>query len=162
MKRLPPTATDGELLGAVCEWVGLLAEERYQDAYDFLYHPWLPVLPVNEPDVANIKDAVANYGWDQPHPAGPFKVTPVEAAAPKHSPPFDKPLQDIRRYEEPVERAWDSILVQHGGTASGASRIGDIYFDLPLTGQWSDLTAIFGIALFDGALVLALESIDVL
>ncbi len=162
MKRLATNASDEELLQAVGEWVRLLAEERYQDAYDFLYHPWLPELPVNELDAASIRGAVTNYGWDEPHPDGPFKVTPVETAPPKDGPPDSPPYQDIQRYEEPEERAWDRVLVQHGGAPSGASILGIIHFDLPLNGQWSDLTAIFRIAFYDAAVVLVLESIDVM
>ena len=38
MKTLPLEASDQEILDAVREWVGLLIEERYTDAYEFLYH----------------------------------------------------------------------------------------------------------------------------
>lgn len=162
MKRLSPNATDIELLAAVTEWVRLLAEERYQDAYDFLYHPWLPTLPFNELDADSIRGAVTNYGWNEPHPNGPFKVTPVETAPAKESLPDSPPYQHIRRFEEPEEEAWDEALVRHGGTASGACLMGDIHFDLPLDGQWSDLTAIFEIVLYEGALVLALVNIEVM
>jgi len=162
MKRLAAKASDEDLLRAVGEWVGLLAEERYQEAYDFLYHPWMPVLPVNELSADAIRAAVTNYGWDEPHPSGPFKVTPVATAPPKEGLPDSPPYQDIQRYEQPEERAFDPVLVQHGGTPTGASILGTIHFTLPLNGQWSDLTAIIRVVLYDGAVVLYLESIDVL
>src|ERR1700674_5175675 len=101
MKRLAANASDEDLLRAVGEWVGLLAEERYQEAYDFVYHPWMPVLPVNELSADAIRAAVTNYGWDEPHPSGPFKVTPVATAPPKEGPPDSPPYQDVQRYEQP-------------------------------------------------------------
>ncbi len=162
MKRLAANASDEALLRAVGAWVGLLAEERYQEAYDFLYHPWMPVLPVNEFSADAIRAAVTNYGGDEPHPSGPFKVTPVETAPPKEGPPGSPPYQDIQRYEQPEERAFDPVLVQHGGAPSGASILGTIHFTLPLNGQWSDLTASIRVVLYDGTVVLYLESIDVL
>ena len=39
MKRLDPTASDDEILDAVRDWVTLLAQERYDEAFDFLSHP---------------------------------------------------------------------------------------------------------------------------
>lgn len=158
MKKLPIDVDDDRLLRAVGEWVDLLADDRYQDAYDFLYHPWMPVLPKNEINANDIRNIVTNYGWDEPHPNGPFRVTRIETAPPRAEPSES----DIQRDGGPRERAWDSTLVRHGGVPSGASSLGTIHFDLPLNGAWSDLTAIFRIVLYDGAVVLALESIDVL
>lgn len=42
MKKLAADVSDQGLLRAVGEWVQLLAEERCEDAYDYLYHPWMP------------------------------------------------------------------------------------------------------------------------
>lgn len=36
MKTLPAEASDEEILDAVREWVELLAEERYEEAYHFV------------------------------------------------------------------------------------------------------------------------------
>jgi Cys/Met metabolism PLP-dependent enzyme len=94
---------------------------------------------------------VTNYLWDTPHPNGPFKVTPVETAPPKESLPGEPPHQDIVRYGEP-----------DGTLRSGDLEIGMIHFDLPLDGQWSDMTAIFRIIIHAGTVVLELENIDVL
>ncbi len=38
MKTLALDAGDSAILDAVSEWASLLAEERYEDAYAFLYH----------------------------------------------------------------------------------------------------------------------------
>jgi len=158
LKKLAADVGDEELLRAVGEWLALLAEERYQDAYDFLYHPEMPVLAVNDLSADDIRNVVTTYGWGEPHPDGPFKVTPVETALPHEFPPH----QDVHRSEQPLEGAWDATLVQYGGTPSGANWVGMLLFDVPLNGTWSDLTAIFKIVLYDGATVLALENIDVM
>lgn len=158
MRKLEADVSDEELLRAVEEWVQLLVEKRYQGAYDFLYHPWIPAAPNNDLSADDIRESVTNYGWDEPHPDGPFEVTPVEAALPQEVPPH----RDIRRYEQSQERAWDAILVQAGGVPSGASIVGSIHFDIPLNNMWSDLTAIFDIVLYDEATVLALENIHVM
>jgi len=36
MKTLPIDASDEEILEAIRQWVGLLIEERYKEAYDLL------------------------------------------------------------------------------------------------------------------------------
>ncbi len=58
MKTLPLEASDQEILDAVREWVELLIEERYTDAYEFLSHEkspnnWTPEL---------IAALIHNYG----------------------------------------------------------------------------------------------------
>lgn len=163
MKMLPADVDDEGLLRAVGEWVQLLAEDRYQDAYDFLYHLWMPVLPNNELSADDIRDILADYirdsaansGWGEPHL---IKVTPVEMMLPGDDPSH----QEVTRYEVPQERAWDAILVRFGGVPSGASSVGDIHYDIPLNSTWSDLTAIFNVVLYEEAIVLALESMHVL
>ena len=65
MKMLPVDVGDEGLLRAVGEWVQLLADERYQDAYDFLYHPWMPVLAHNELSADDIRDILADYIRDE-------------------------------------------------------------------------------------------------
>ena len=163
MKMLPVDVGDEGLLRPVGEWVDLLAEERYQDAYDFLYHPWMPVLEHNELSADDIRDILADYirdsaansGWGEPHL---IKVTPVELMPPGEV----SSHQEITRYEVPQERAWDAALVRFGGVPSGASNVGDIHYSIPLGSTWSDLTAIFNIVLYEWATVLALESMHVL
>lgn len=106
------------------------------------------MLPNNELSADALRRGVTNYGWDEPHPDGPFKVTPVETARqaerPRSAAPMDMVLPqedphmgDIHRYELPQERAWGSTLVRFGGAQSGASILGGIHFDVPLNGTWS-------------------------
>ena len=158
MKRLAVDVGDEGLFEAVSEWVQLLADERYQDAYDFLYHLWMPVLPNNELSADDIRDIVTNPSLNEPRSDSPVRVTPVETAQPQRR----LPARTIHRNEVPIEHAWDSILVRHGGVPSGASLIGNIHFDIPLNGAWSDLTAVFDIVIYEGDTVLALENIHVL
>jgi len=61
MKTLPIDASDEEILEAIRQWVGLLIEERYKEAYDLLWiHPrvaqrvWLSVI-VTSGEVASSK-----------------------------------------------------------------------------------------------------------
>lgn len=45
----------------------------------------------------------------------------------------------------------------------GPDNLGDVHYDLPLNGSWSDLTAVFTLSLTDdGALTLVLDEIHVL
>ena len=62
MKTLTSGASYAEILTTVREWTGLLAEGRYQDAYDYLGHPageqehWTPDL---------VREIIANGGWEK-------------------------------------------------------------------------------------------------
>jgi hypothetical protein len=118
MKTLPLEASDQEILDAVREWVGLLIEERYTDAYEFLSHEershgWTPEL---------IATLIQNYGSPEPlESTEVFKVTSLEDA--KVDPPRYMPLrQDVHRYGKHYPEGY-------------------IWFDLPLNGYASDLTA---------------------
>lgn len=118
----------------------------------------MPVLPNNELSADDIRDIVTDPGLNEPRSDGPVRVTPVETAQSQGR----LPARTIHRNEVPIEHAWDSILVRHGGVPSGASLVGSIHFDIPLNDTWSDLTAIFDIVIYEGDTVLALENIHVL
>jgi hypothetical protein len=132
MKRLPTTATDADLLAAVSEWVGLLAEGRYADAYQWLHHPETPRWRSAE----LIATVVRNYGFIEPRPDGEtFTVTPIETAMGDHH---------------------DAEVTRYGETR------GDVHFDLPLNGRWSDVTAILEFSVYEGTFVFELDDIHVL
>lgn len=139
MKTLPLEASDQEILDAVREWVGLLIEERYTDAYEFLYHEeslhgWTPAL---------IATLIQNYGSPEPPESNEevFKVTSLEDA--KVDPPRYMPLrQDVHRYEDDPE--------------------GYIWFDLPLNGYASDLTATLEFRVRNNHFVFELTDIHVM
>lgn len=135
---MPLEASDQEILDAVKAWVGLLIEERYTDAYDFLYHEerpsrWTPQL---------IATMIQNYGSLEP-PEGNevFKVTSLEDV--KVDPPEFMPLRhDVHRYEDEAE--------------------GYIWFDLPLNGYASDLTATLDFLVRENHIVFTLTDIHVM
>ena len=90
-----------------------------------------------------LKQTIENYGSLEPMWNGEkFKITPLCTATyrpgdePKNN-PF--PVHDVRWFEAP----------------SDPSLIGHVWFDLPLNGTWSDLTATFDLIAEDGGLCLA-------
>ncbi len=138
MKTLPLEASDQEILDAVREWVGLLIEERYTDAYEFLYHKegssyWTAEM---------IATAIHYYGSLEPLEGGEIcKVTPSEEAV--VDPPTSMPLrQDVQRYEEDLE--------------------GYVWFDLALNGYASDLTATLDFRVVQNHFVFELNDIHVM
>jgi len=133
--RLPREATDEEILALVGQWVELLAQGNYGAAYDVTahepYYQWTPEL---------MRQTIEGYGFAEPHPAGPFRITSFASA--KGGP---KPRHRVERFE----------------TAQEDGRIGYVLFDLPLNGQWSDLTATFGVYRYEDRVVLSLNEIHV-
>ena len=74
MIYLPRNATDKQILDVVRQWVELLAQENYEEAFRMLrYHPaanWSPEL---------IKTVITNYGFIEHREDGAiFKVTSME------------------------------------------------------------------------------------
>jgi hypothetical protein len=141
MKRLNVQASDREILAAVDEWVKLFAEERYQAAYDYLYHEegdiWTPEL---------MRTVISNGGSMDPHWTGrTFKVTwsPDDAIG-------DEPIDEdvLMRYEDEGDE--------------GDRVVGRVIYGLVLDGEPSSVGAVLDIREVDGALVLQLESIHVL
>ena len=134
MKTLPITASDEDILQAVREWVDLLVSERYMDAFAYLYHPTEEYWT---PDLIRI--VITNYGSIEPHQDGrTFKVTSLRMATGEFTP-----------YHE-CEITRD------------AETSGNIWIDLPLNGQWSDLTAILDFHAINGEIVLHLNDIHVM
>ena len=153
MKTLPLEATDQEILDAVREWVNLLVEERYTDAYEFLSHEksapgWTPEL---------IAALIRNYGSPEPGLRGEvFKVTPLDQA--KVDPPRFMPLrQEVQRDRDadPFSFRWDP-------EGEGDDVGGNIHFDLSLNGYASDLTAIFDFYVVNNHIVFELRDIRVM
>jgi len=137
--KLPLDADDATILAAVRAWVTLLAEERYQDAYDALYHPvgdhWTPRL---------IETAIRTYGSIEPAATGTsYRVTPLETAIGELS-----PRHEVDRFDD-----------MPGGVVG---LVGMVWFDLPLNGRWSDLTATFYGERRDATLVVELNDIHVM
>ena len=129
---LPPTPSDADIIAAVERWIDDLSGGDFDGAYSRTehddYYGWSPAL---------IRAVVTGYGFPEPHPNGPFLVTPRDAA------------RGQRRAS--VER-----LATSGGT------IAHVAYDLPLNGEWSDLTATFSVERRAEGSVLVLEEIHVL
>jgi hypothetical protein len=132
MKTLPAEASDEEILDAVREWVRLLAEERYEEAYHFFvltelnpWH-WSPQL---------LKTLIQTHGFYDKQELS--TVTPVEKTTGGL-----EPAHAVHRYND-------------------GERRGYIWFDLPLNGKWSDLTAVLTFRVNNERLVIELESIEV-
>jgi hypothetical protein len=134
-------ATDEEILGVVRRWVELLAAQDYAAAMDLTahdeYYEWKPDL---------MRQVIEGYGLPEPHPRGPFRVTPLAEASGGR-----KPRHEVVRWDPPEARP------EHNAMA-----LGYVEFDLPLNGEWSDLTASFEIQQRSkGLLVLVLHEIHV-
>ena len=138
MKILNGPASDEEILALVRDWVGLLAAKDYDAAFALTehdpYYGWTP---------PRIRRVVEGYGSLEPTPTA-HQVTPIAEAsggpAPRHQ---------VSRWEEPQARTTNS------------EAIGEVWFDLPLDGSWSDLTATFEVRRRDERLLLVLNEIHV-
>ncbi len=166
MKTLPLEASDQEILDAVREWVGLLIEERYTDAYEFLYHEesshaWAPEL---------IAALIQNYGSPEPLDGNEiFKVTSLEDA--RVDPPNYMPLRhDVHRYRDydPEGFVWQleggkkTKLFLRDLPTLNENLGGYIWFDLPLNGYASDLTATLDFRVVNNHFVFELKNIHVM
>jgi len=136
MIRLHRNASSEEILAVVKEWCRVLDQEDYETAYSMTWHSpkdhWTPKL---------MKDAISTYGCVIPRPDGQvFKVTPCETGVGNLIPRHEVDWRDKER--------------------SGIA--GDVWVDLPLNGEWSDLTATFYLRRWDECLVLELNEIHVM
>jgi hypothetical protein len=133
--RLSVSATDQEILTAARDWADALAAQDYERAYGMTAHDshyaWSASL---------IRDVIEGYGLPERHPAGPFRVTPLEDA--KGGP---RPRHEVKRYDQ----------------AAPDGAVAEVWFDLPLNGEWSDLTATFAVCQVGDDLVLCLNEIHV-
>lgn len=134
MKTLPADASDSDILSLIYEWMGLLMEERYEEAFHFfvneehnLWH-WSPVI---------LRMIIQGYGDIDDYQEG-NKVTPWEDASEP-----SRARKDINWYDNNRQRGY-------------------IWLDLPLNGEWSDLTAILTLEVMNERLMIELESIEVM
>ncbi|WP_152912503.1 hypothetical protein [Candidatus Rhodobacter oscarellae] len=131
----PKTASNEELLDGVRKWVDLLSENRFSEAYNLTahdsYYAWTPEL---------IQSVVAGYGMPHEpgdHVYGISKISQTEGGP--------SPRWEVDRWQD----------------AEPSSRIGFVSFDLPLDGEWSDLTATFEVMQVKEQFVLVLQDIHV-
>ena len=131
----PKTASDESLLIGVQKWVDLLGEERFLEAFKLTAHDsfysWTPDL---------IRSVIAGYGL--PHEPGDHEHRVSKISGTKGG----------------ASSRWQ---VDRWHDAEPSNRIGLVSIDLPLDGEWSDLTATFEILQLDNHLVLVLNEIHV-
>ena len=131
---------------AVLYWIKLLSEEKYEDAYNLTlhdpYYQWTPAL---------LESVIKGYGFLDDAIEEKYKVTPTATAV--HEGDNHKIYKDIRLFDSPVKQSQHHIDV---------NIIGEVHYDLPLNGRWSDLTASFKILQESDFLMLELNDIHVL
>ena len=135
-------STNAEILDAVRVFVELLAEEKYADAYE----QFLPA-PDRELTPEVIKALIEGYGYAEPVEGSdepPLRVTSLS----QMTEPEPKDRQQVEWFDFHTER--------------NAHVLGTAHYDLPLNGEWSDLTAIFDIIKVEGGVALSLYDIHVL
>lgn len=143
MRLLSLNATDGEILALCRQWVDLVAAGQLDQAIDLLCVP--DACHQEQRWTADtLRTYVGNYGsWDPIGDGSFWCVTPIESARmPSDSPNF-QPHADVCRYD-------------------GRPHSGCVDFDLPLNGEWSDLTAQFEFSPVDDGIGLSLYDLHVL
>lgn len=139
MTILPHDASDEDILKVVREWVELLAQNRYEEAFALTGYAstdeWSPEL---------LHLLTANYGDLEPRQDGEtFEVTSL----------YDNPILPAGRKSSYQDVEWQP---------ENRGCVGWVHFDLPLDGEWSDLTAVFKINQVTDGLALELQTIHVL
>jgi hypothetical protein len=135
-----PERTAEAVRDVIERWVGLLVDERFDEALALLAtRPESPLETTWTPEL--LATVIRNYGFLDPHPSGAtFRVTSIASAN------GEGPRFDATWYERPTRD----------------DRWGSARYDLPLNGEWSDVTASFDI--LDGPFgpVLALDDVHVM
>ena len=143
MRLLRVDASDDDILGVCREWVDLVAAGRLVEAIDLMYVPtsydrsqlWTP---------ESLETYISNYGsWDPPRDGRVVRVTPLGTARLPAESPQRRPSADVIRL-------------------SSDYRAGSVDLDVPLDGEWSDLTAQFEFAPVDGGIGISLYDLHVL
>ena len=126
-------STDNEILSFVASWVNYLVQEDYESAFSLVKHdPYYQLSP------KLLEETINGYGLPEPHPSGEvYKVTSPETA---------------------IGMIGQKLVTREMVSESCA---GYVYYDLPLNGKWSDLTASFRLEIQKEELSLVLEEIHV-
>lgn len=137
---LSKSASDSEFLKVATDWLNLISEGKYQDAFALTLHDpyylWSPDL---------IEKTVKGYGLPEPHPSGKvFLPTPPSSTT--GNPP-----------DRWVERYSDAIPAKF----ADGEIIGELMHTVPLDGQWSDLTVTFALVRVSDGISLCLNEIHV-
>lgn len=140
MKLVARTNAASEIEALLLEWCDLLAAEAYESAYNLVDHD-------SELTEDIMRALINNYGLIEPvDESEKYVVTDYRRAAGNPN----NPNPQISWFESTE------------ATNQNAT-IGQVHFDLPLSGQWSDLTSIFSILSHDSDhLTLRLDELHVL
>lgn len=143
MKVLPPDASDAEILAACRDWVQRVADGDLAGAIEMLHVPQRYEDPQRW-TARSLEIYVGNYGsWDAMPDGRTWRITsPATAANPAGRTDF-RPTADVARHD-------------------GDPRSGSVDVDLPLNGEWSDLTALFEFEPVEDGIGLSLYDIHVL
>ncbi|MFT4182942.1 MAG: hypothetical protein QM636_13610 [Rhizobium sp.] len=137
--RFSVDASDEEILSAVRQWCDVMAAEDYDRALAMVEAPdWTAGL---------LREVVTAYEAPQTSEKT-NKVTSLATAR-------------YRPGDEPVNNPWPRHIVDRSASLDGAEDI-SVWFDLPLDGYWSDLTATFDLKREGDALLLSLDDIHVM
>ncbi len=134
---------DETVLDAVRQWIELLVAERYAEAVGQLYQPsdtggWTPQL---------VEALVTNYGQVDPRADGKvYRATSTGNAVTQRR---INPYQDVEWFP-------------HDSAQYARGVVGFVTFDIPLNGEWSDVTATFLVHKVVDKLLLELEDMHVL
>jgi hypothetical protein len=158
MERLKLAADDEQILAVVDRWADLLAAGDYDGAFGMTYHP-----PDDEWTPQMMKTWINGYGFDEPLSDGRvMEVTPRETAVPIDVEPEREIMRPNPDAEPPkvtedghAYGSYESLLNAQDGL------LGEVWYTLPLNGEWSDLVARFQLANLKGYLILVLTGLDV-
>jgi hypothetical protein len=139
MITLPANAPDADILALVQRWADLLAEGGYVQSQSLLMgngaeRDWPPQLVAELIGSYELPPAVDTSEKSRVTPVGEARVFDIQ------------PRPSVSRWE----------------TRGRPGVVGDVHFDLPINGAWSDLTAIFFLQQVAGGIALELFDIHVL
>jgi hypothetical protein len=133
--------TDAAVRSAIERWVGLLVEQRFEEALAMLARSeqWTPELLVN---------VIGNYGSVEPRDDGrTFSVTARAVTTAGGDARFE-----VTWLDPPLTNRLDYA----------PDLLGHARYDLPLNGVWSDVTATFDILDLPDGVALALADVHVM
>ena len=123
MRLLEADATDDDIVALCRLWVELVAAERFGEAIDLLWVP--PEYDQSQHWTAeSLRTYIENYGsWDPPADGRKWRLTSIQTA----------------RVPDGVRSPGRADVIRHRDDP----RRGSVDLDVPLDGEWSDLTAQF-------------------
>ncbi len=114
-------SAEEQLFDLVLQWLDFLAAGDFERAYQCTLHRsyfgW---------SSARLRKWIEGYGWHEPNPRGPFRVSD-------------------RRAARKVLHTADIYFTDRPYNLSSGSVIGSLEHAIPLNGEWSDLVAQFEI-----------------